>query len=335
LPGFIGKTIANGASEPRPFYIVNNHGFRSLAEEMEFPPRGKVMALGDSFTQGAYLGQAETIPAVMARKLGSYVYNLGVGAYSTDQEYTAFTQWIDKVDVEWVVLFFFANDVIFVDQPIGHKFEKPLYRTINGKLDFSGLMPLPDEFVEEENAKVQAKIEMEKTFCCFSEMPEPVVERAMLKIRQYLFEARYPGLLFSTIVADIRKTKGKPTPSHLDVTVELLENPGKYQAQLDMVFQFLAKIKEESLKREKKYFVVFIPDFLQLYEPDIPARSNLRWAFMKSCAENGISCLDPSDELFRNSKYNDVYFIDDGHFSPHGARIVGEMVAEKIAENRP
>lgn len=330
LPGFVGKTLDTGGGSPALFYSVNKHGFRALAEETDFPPKGKAMVLGDSFAQGLFLTQEETIPAVMARSMGGYVYNFGVGGFSTDQEYTTFIKWVDRVDAEAVVLLFYANDVLFTEARMGHGFQKPAYSIVDGRVDFSRLEKLPATLVETENAKLLANPEMEKTFCCFTRKHPGVAARIARKTASYAWELYYPGRLLASISADVAKTKAIPAPRHMDVTADLLENPGRYAKQMGIVAQFMVRINEECKKRGKKFLVVFIPDILQITQPDKPALGAFRDTFAKVCAAHGLPPLDPSEELTAKNRWNGTYFLDDGHFSPYGAQIVGDMIADAL-----
>ncbi|MDH5510943.1 MAG: SGNH/GDSL hydrolase family protein, partial [Nitrospinota bacterium] len=331
LPGFVGKTLSSGVADPVVFYKVNRHGYRSLEYEDDFPPSGKVMLLGDSFAQGAFLAQEETIPAVLSRRLGEYVFNFGVGGYSTDQEYTTFMKWVDRAPSEWVVLLFFANDILYNDSDLGHNFQKPRYAIdASGQVDFSTLIPVDPEYVKEENDFVYLKIEMEKTFCCLIKKEVSIAGRISHKAFQYIGHIHDPGMLLSYIIADIAKTKAQPGPKHLDVTAEIQENPEKYIRQFHISFQFLDRIRDESHKRKRKFLVVYIPDIKQIYERSKPELANFKNMFMRLCEENGIDCLDPSEQLARRARWNDTYFIDDGHLSPFGAQIVGDMIADYI-----
>ncbi|MDH5756848.1 MAG: SGNH/GDSL hydrolase family protein [Nitrospinota bacterium] len=332
LPGFVGRTISSGTADPVIFYKVNNQGYRSLAYEDDFPAKGKVMVLGDSFAQGAFLAQEETIPAVMSARLGGYVYNFGVGGFSTDQEYTTFMKWVDRVDTQWVALLFFANDILFLESNLGHTFEKSRYVIEDGQVDFDRLIPVDPDYVKKENDFVYLKIEMEKTFCCFTKKEVSITGRISRKILQYLSHLHYPGELLSDIIKDIRKTKAKPGPKHMEVTAELQSHPEKHKREFDIAFQFLDRIRAESEKRKRKFFAVYIPDIKQIYDQDKPERAKFRNMFMDLCARNKMDCLDPSEELAEKARWSDTHFIDDGHLSPYGAKIVGDMIADYIRD---
>jgi len=330
LPGFTAYTRRSHKSEPELFYANTSEGFRALEAEKNLPMKGKAMLLGDSFTQGLFLTQKETIPAVMAARLGGYVYNFGVTAFSTDQEYTTFMQWIDRVDVEWVVLLFYGNDILYTGEKEGYDLPKPVYEEVNGKVDFSRMSQAPAEYVEEMNRHLAPLYNSSMTYCCFMDKKASLIARTLGRTWRYISLLHYPGKFIAAVSADIKNTKLTSPTAHTDVTPELLEHPGKQARRMDIVFQFLAQIDSQSRKRDLKFLVAYIPDIMHIYHPDKPERGNMRNKFMELCAKTRLTCLDPSDRLAAGAKINDVYFIDDGHFSPYGARIVGEMIAETI-----
>ena len=332
LPGFTGKTLEEGGGSPSLFYYINKHGFRALDREPEFPPKGKAMALGDSFTQGIFLSQEETIPAVMSRKMGGYVYNFGVGGFSTDQQYTTFIKWVDKVEAEAAVVLYYANDALFTMSPEGHSFSKPVYAMANGVVDFDRLEKLSESMVERENAQLLADPEMEKIFCCFSRKNPGTAERTLHTFGRYLSLGYYPGRLLGAISGDIAKTRSTPAPRHMDVDHNLLANPDAFKAGLDASVQFLVRMNQECKKRKMKFLVVYVPDISRISNPDKPELGNFQKAFAKACAANGLPMLDPSEALIAQNRRNGAYFLDDGHFSPNGARIVGEMIADALAK---
>ncbi|MDH5510826.1 MAG: SGNH/GDSL hydrolase family protein [Nitrospinota bacterium] len=330
LPNHTALTQRSPDHEPEIFYVNNKEGFRALGDEMEFPPQGRAMLLGDSFTQGEFLAQEQTIAAVMSRRLGGYVYNFGILGYSTDQEYTVFMEWVDRVDAQWVALLFFPNDVMFIDQNTGHGFDKPWYQIENGRVDFLRFHPLDEAYVKEENMAIMAASEAYGVYCCHTPRDTSLARRAALKTAVYLALLHHPGKLFSEIIRDIKMVKMKMASTHSDVTADVLKKPETYRSQFQAAFDFIARINEESAKRGKKFLAVFVPDIIQIYKPQNRALGNFRDMFMDLCSIKGVPCLDTSARLAEMTKVNDTYFIDDGHLSPFGAEVLGGMISDAI-----
>ncbi|MDH5638943.1 MAG: hypothetical protein OEZ04_10650 [Nitrospinota bacterium] len=331
LPDYNAYTKETTNAEPYLFMSTNNEGFRALRNEKEIPETGKVMVLGDSFAEGLFLSQQETIPAVISRRLGGYVYNFGVTGYSTDQEYTVFTKWIDKINVEAVALLFCYNDILDIGASNPPRPPKPYYGAREGIVDFSKFYPLSAKRVEEENAIIDSTMDHEGMFCCFTPSPASLPDRVIKTTRRYLANLYHPGMLLSVISSDIARTKFRFSGQYMKVAAPLLENPEAHMEKIDLVFQFFVKMREESDKRGIKFVVFYVPDILQTYSDGKTELQNLRKVFMEKCVKNGITCLDPSDELAEKAKWNDTYFMDDGHFSPFGAELAGAMISNAIA----
>lgn len=73
--------------------------------------RPKWLAIGDSFTLGAQVPEADTFAARLGDRLGVEVLNAGVDDYSTTQETLRYVELSGKVDVDTVLaVFYIGND---------------------------------------------------------------------------------------------------------------------------------------------------------------------------------------------------------------------------------
>ena len=330
-PNYTVLTRQSPAGPTSVFYATNKHGYRSLKHETDFPKKGRAMLLGDSFLHGFLLNQNETIPAGMSRILGEYVYNFGISAYSTDQEYTTLLRWSDKIDVEWVITLFYANDLKFTEEKIGHKYPKPYYEMVDGRVDFSRLHKLPEEKVKNWNDKYFSARPTEVTYCCFKARNALTWKRIVDKSVQYIIDSFYPPQLFNRIVNDIKIAKAIPATRYLDVTADLLEEPEEFAQQFETVFQFFQKMKEVTESKKRKFLVVYIPDMREITDMKNSKLSNLRRRFFDYCEKNQIECHNPIEDIVAKAKRENIFFLDDGHFSPYGAHIMAESIADKIS----
>ena len=73
-----------------------------------------LILLGDSFVQGYYLYDHETIAARLGERTGLHTLSAGVGGFSTDQQFILLQQLLAAHDPSWVVLIFFANDLLYL-----------------------------------------------------------------------------------------------------------------------------------------------------------------------------------------------------------------------------
>jgi len=106
-------TSADGRWE----FVTNAQGFRNNRDFSEDKPAGvlRVVALGDSHTQGFEVRQDQTFSAVIERELKSAgipaeVYNMGISGYSTAEALVLLREQAIRYKPDVVVLGFFAND---------------------------------------------------------------------------------------------------------------------------------------------------------------------------------------------------------------------------------
>ncbi len=122
VPGAVQRIV-------RPEFSVelrfNSLGLRG-PERPYAKPAGtrRVLLLGDSFTEGYYAEEPETVRArlesALARGCGPVeVINGGTIAYSTDQEYLFFREDGRRYAPDVVVLLFYSNDLYYNASPVG------------------------------------------------------------------------------------------------------------------------------------------------------------------------------------------------------------------------
>jgi lysophospholipase L1-like esterase len=79
-------------------------------------PDGGILMIGDSFTEGCYVNDEDTIPARLESYIedtgpGVDVFNAGVSGYSTKEEYYRLEELFDQLTPRLVILNYYANDV--------------------------------------------------------------------------------------------------------------------------------------------------------------------------------------------------------------------------------
>jgi len=78
----LGWTMASNSSAP---FNTLDHGIRKNSAGKEALVSGAILAVGDSYTAGSEVGDAETWPAQLEQILGRRVINAGVMGYGVDQ----------------------------------------------------------------------------------------------------------------------------------------------------------------------------------------------------------------------------------------------------------
>lgn len=111
---------------------------------------GGILAVGDSFTAGSEVDDAETWPAYVEDLLGVNVNNAGVGAYGTDQAILRGEQLLDAVEPEFVLLGIFDQDILRTAYSV-YGSAKPFFEVENGRAVARNTpVPLPAETITEE-----------------------------------------------------------------------------------------------------------------------------------------------------------------------------------------
>ncbi len=312
------------------FYATNRHGFRSLEGEKEFPDAGEAMVLGDSFVHGIYLAQNETIPYHLSQSLDGYVYNFGMVGYSTDQQYTLFKKWIDKINVNWVVLVFYANDLLYLDKHHAQKSYKPKYEINDNQVNLDKLEHSLELASVDDVYQSTDMPETHDLFCCFKKREHKVISRIFTRLKSYVRTMPYPSELLSTLIHDIRYTKIDVNVQNLEVRDEYFHSPDIFEEKLSLAFQFFKEIHTQAKEYGANFLLVYMPDVRQIVDSDHKDRSLLTKSFSRMCGEHGINCVNPAEKITKRHKFEDMYFLDDGHMSPAGASLLSELIAERM-----
>jgi hypothetical protein len=141
----LGWTVSRGpeyAALARVPYRINGQGFRDNEDFNALPqkPLGRrhVVMLGDSFTFGVSLQDAETAPAFLSQRLGPEwrVFNLGVPGYGIDQMVLSYEKYRAALQPNIVVLTFIDEDIdrVFEAFRPAEGLPKPSFEVVKGEL---------------------------------------------------------------------------------------------------------------------------------------------------------------------------------------------------------
>lgn len=118
---------------------MNSEGLRD-PERSVAPPEGtfRVLALGDSFIEGYTVDQSQTVTQRLESRIldsgcRAEVISGGTAGYSTDQEYLFYVSDGARYRPSLVLLFFFWNDVIYVDRQDYFGTPKPAFELGSGE----------------------------------------------------------------------------------------------------------------------------------------------------------------------------------------------------------
>lgn len=126
-------------------FTSNPQGFRNPAPIEAAAPAGlrRAIALGDSFTIGYGVGDAESWPARLeARADALQVVNMGQGGYGIDQAWLWYRRDAAQLEHDLVVLAFIGDDFTRMRNPAFRGYGKPLLRAVEGRLEVANV-PVP------------------------------------------------------------------------------------------------------------------------------------------------------------------------------------------------
>jgi hypothetical protein len=308
-PSDRGSVVDTRSGKTSSFYSTDARGFRGG----DGAPRAEVegVVLGDSMVQGYWLADDETMPAELSRLAEGTVLNLGVGGYSTDQEYLLLRSTFANVKPRWVAVVFFANDLPYLDKGEAWGYAKPCFTIKDGIVDFDqppSAVPVSD--VRTAPANRVEPFDPRRASRAYT------IECARRALGLFRHPVRTWNRLF-------RRDAGT-----MELPREAYGDPRALAREWNLAFQFLHRMKTETESRGARFLVVFLPEFAQARDETIP--SALQEAFVAGCASNGIPCLEPLAEIRAGQRVESLYFLDDGHLSPHGAKFLADLVAPAL-----
>ena len=94
-------------------YRINSVGLRDREVQVQrVPGHLRILCFGDSFVEGWGVRSEERVSEILQYHLpGSEVINFGVAGYGTDQEWLLFEKRGEYFRPDWVVLFYYGNDL--------------------------------------------------------------------------------------------------------------------------------------------------------------------------------------------------------------------------------
>ncbi len=314
---------------------INSLGLRGPERGYERPAGvRRVLLLGDSFTEGYYANDADTVRGVLEERLNARgcgrweAINGGTISYSTDHEYVFYKTEGRRYGAEQVILLFYYNDLYFNLSPTGpHGEFKPFFVVENGALV---QRDAPHPTTEE-----------------VSRRPPPRAER-----RQ-----PWRGSLALRLLSD-RTVDSNPPLHRLLAALGLLppvaaEPPREFapfgprpgsNAAWKVTGALLAALKREVESDGAHLTVLYIPARFEVNDASwalTRARFKLgrRWdrarAFERLaevCAPAGIALVDPREAL-RRAETNGpaAYLTRDEHWTPTGNHVAAEVLDGALA----
>jgi hypothetical protein len=112
---------------------IDDNGIRSNGQLAA--PGAPILAIGDSFTFGDQVSDAETWPAALERLSQTRVINGGVVGYGIDQSYLRAMELMDKYKPTVLIFSFIADDIHRAELSQRTGVPKPYFELMDGKLE--------------------------------------------------------------------------------------------------------------------------------------------------------------------------------------------------------
>src|SRR5262249_52895502 len=109
--GWVHKpNLRFNSDSPNDSFTTGEYGIRMNQPGIRAIPDNAILAVGDSFTAGSEVGDAQTWPAQLAQEIGQSVINAAVGGWGTDQIVTRAEQLIPRLTPRAIVASFTSGD---------------------------------------------------------------------------------------------------------------------------------------------------------------------------------------------------------------------------------
>ena len=344
------------------FFSTNKYGFRNSSFKSIEDRESSVLLLGDSQVQGYFLSDQESISSLLSENLGQQVFNGGVGGYSTDQEYTVLKKLLDIQQFNWVVLFFLLNDLPYLDQSRAWGLPKIRYHVVDGQIDFEkfNLPTFTSSTTTDTNFGVFSANKLsgdDRQILLHGQIerrgPKTLIRNVVTKVSALLGEFPSPTNVFRLMLSMISDTRYRHFVLPLDKDYFDHPEDGVSKYQWNLAVQFFERMRDLTEGQGGSFVVIFVPEIAQIVSKDsvvdyfgdhltkhdvgeettkyVGFRPQLY--FSELCNLHEISCIDPHKKFLNDSNKDRLYFVNDGHLSPLGSRLMAEIVGSYIDNN--
>lgn len=322
-PGVVGRQTSPGEFDYR--FSTNSRGFRGREFALQKAPgTQRIICVGDSFTWGTGVNDAETYPAVLEEELKASdqhveVLNAGVRSWGVSQYYVWTRHEGLRYQPDVVVVTLFEED--WENALLGLVTEDEAGQLVEHRQDFPALR------------KQRLLAEWVPGFRWLMSHSQ-LANLARDGLRA---SVTWPPGVGQYVAVDADKTSGDREHSN--------------KRARDLTRRLLLELDTTCREAKCRVVIAWIPTHqaLQLALSGTPpehqhpinrARGEARAMVQKLCEEQGIPFADATVtfvDLCRKEGRSPVsyYFARDGHFRPEGYRILARALAAKVRSGRP
>ncbi|MCC6490362.1 MAG: SGNH/GDSL hydrolase family protein [Candidatus Hydrogenedentes bacterium] len=294
-------------------YQINGHGFRDDSPPPDSGSGDLIAVVGDSFTFGFGVKESDTFVRrlnELAPSLGSFV-NFGVPGYSTDQEVLLLERSILKLQPRAVLLVVYLGNDVFDNElvyPMQVSMGKPRFVPEDGALTLVNT-PVPPVQKPASDPREDLRAAVLGEPSALSELCSLVARHSVLLTR------------FQDRVADWR-----------DHTEDFSH---RYANALDLFEALVARANDDCERAGCRLVIVLVGGRSMIEQPgslSAQYQEFLRAAILRSAASQDIDVIDVASYLkaAAHGVGQSFYFPNDGHFSPLGHAMVGDILAREL-----
>jgi hypothetical protein len=290
----------------------------------------RVVVIGDSFVDGYMVDVKDRLTEVLQSRIGPgfQVVNLGVAAYSTDQELLLMDREGWKYQPDAVVLAFYYNDVWMNGQDhVGGQTHKPTFvLDENGGLSLTNVPVPPPKAQPENRFKLYALIRK-------AIKSSPRLYSLFVKV----------GLGQAVLPDELHPAPGGAAGDSVQFSIYRKDGTPATERTWKITEALLARMKNQTEEHGARFIVFYVPTRVEL-SPEEWAKSRIPADYdagevsarLKGiCHSQKIVCIEPSDRFREAAQRTPLYYSHDPHWNAAGQRLAGEILGEYFARLSP
>jgi hypothetical protein len=292
------------ASASTPITITRDeNGYRNVKHVAQ----ADIVLIGDSYIEGVYVSDDQTISSFLQDRVGRAVANLGVAGYGTAQELIVLEQDGMRLKPKIVIWFFFEGNDLYNDEAFENTLLSSPEARASGWTQRHGWWRR--SFIRNTHAQVRLLLH--------ALVPRQSPHFGILTVEGHrgktvLFgpEAAFPWTDFE-------------------------------RRRWDKAQDTLREAARSTRERGINFLLAYVPIKFRVFRDfiDIPAGSELReWTlwplpdfFAQFCRAEGLACLDLTEMLRGAVREGDMpYALADSHWNPEGHRLIARRLQEML-----
>lgn len=347
---------------------INSKGIRG--PEYSYEKRNdeyRILILGDSFAEGYSVEFPEVFSEVLKMRLNKShgtkhyeVINAGTAGYGTDQELLLFQAEGKKYHPDLTILMFHDNDFWYNNQARYWRGDKPLFQLDNHNTLRLTNIPLPKPVPINNKAVSSSPAHENSSFWKypFSYIKNSLSQHSKLYrlVHDRLNNMPLMEKLFHKLKSPMDYSHSEKINRYRQIPAEFKIYYKQYTPELSTALKItealLVQLKQETASCGSDFIIFYVPTQMSVYSDMWDTFKNqynlsnnamslkiTRTNLLTICSNYTISCLDPLEafktEASKQSPSDKrLYFHLDGHWTPAGHNLAGELLATYLLSRK-